>query len=86
MVLIENGTILILPLDTSICGVDLVCANHIIFPHMTSGDNTSRLALEKQAVCRVLRHGQQKKVIVHHFVITDGCEAELLNDTSLDNQ
>jgi SNF2 family DNA or RNA helicase len=75
----EKGTLLVLPLDGSTGGIDLVCANHIIFPHLIPGDYSFRQSIEKQAVCRVLRHGQQKQVFVHTVIISDGCEEDLLN-------
>lgn len=76
----EKGDILILPLDGSICGVDLVCANHIVFPHLMVSDVSSKQILHKQAICRTLRHGQSRRVYVHTFVVNDSLEEELLFD------
>ena len=75
----EKGTLLLLPLDGTIGGIDLVCANHIIFPHITHTDTSMQRTIEQRAVCRVLRHGQTKQVFVHTFVISDGSEEDVLS-------
>lgn len=63
----ETGSVLLLPLDSSVSGVDLVSANHVVFPHELVGDAAHVSELEKRAVSRCLRYGQSRQVNVHTF-------------------
>lgn len=66
--------VLLLSLETSSSGLNLVEANHVIFAHaLTHSSAQTKRALAEQAVARVQRLGQTRPVHVHWF-ITRGTE------------
>lgn len=69
--------VLLLSLETSSSGLNLVEANHVIFAHALTHDNVQvKRALAEQAVARVQRLGQTRPVHVHWF-LTRGTEEAL---------
>lgn len=65
--------VLIMSLESSTSGLNLVAANHVIFPHAFV--NVPPSAVE-QAIARVHRLGQTKQVYVHTF-IAEGPERDI---------
>ena len=64
----------------SAAGANLACANHVFFAHpLTATTEQERRATETQAVGRVRRYGQSKKVFVWRFFIEDSIEEKLMN-------
>jgi DNA repair protein RAD5 len=67
-----EADVLLLSLETSTAGLNLVHANHVIFAHaLVSGGATWQKKLVDQAVGRVNRLGQDKQVEVHWFITED---------------
>lgn len=61
-----EADVLLLSLDTSTSGLNLVQANHVIFAHALVPNGTdSKEDMERQAVARVHRLGQTRPVTVH---------------------
>lgn len=73
-----DDSVLLLSLADSVSGMNLVCANHCILVHPMFAENRSRaLAYERQAVGRVHRQGQERKVHVYRFVTKNTIEEDL---------
>lgn len=49
-------------------GLDLVCANHLIFVHALLGEEYMIKAMEDQSIARIHRNGQQRKVNIYWFI------------------
>ena len=71
-----DADVLILSLESSNSGLNLIDANHVIFAHaiVSPPEDTTQLRMT-QAIGRVHRLGQTKQVYVHHF-ITKGTREE----------
>lgn len=75
-----QADVLLLSLETSASGLNLVDANHVIFAHALVNKNPAEhTRLMQQAVGRVLRVGQDKPVHVHWFITEDTDEHRLFN-------
>lgn len=75
-----QADVLLLSLETSASGLNLVDANHVIFAHALVNKNPAEhTRLMQQAVGRVLRVGQDKQVHVHWFITEDTDEHRLFN-------
>ena len=64
----QEGQILLLACDQSCSGLDLSCASRVFFAHALYGSSLEVQALYAQAISRVLRYGQERKVEFHHFL------------------
>ena len=68
--------VLVLSMEESSSGMNLVCANHVIFVHPFFGEHA--ISREKQAIGRVRRQGQQKKCFLYRFYTEDTIEQKLV--------
>lgn len=77
----DNATdwVLMCSLQKKAAGMNLTCANHVIFVHpFFSLTREHSAAWEAQAIGRVQRFGQKKQVYVHRFVTSCTVENELV--------
>lgn len=73
----EHG-VLLLSLEQSPTGMNLVQCHHVFLIHPMHAQTKERaVAFELQAIGRVRRQGQEKKVIVHRFVTENTVEEEM---------
>ena len=73
-----DADVLIMSLESSTSGLNLIEANHVIFAHALVGvDPTVRNARISQSIARVYRLGQTKPVTVHWFITKDTDEEAL---------
>eukprot|EP00746_Dinoflagellata_sp_MGD_P127724 gnl/MRDRNA2_/MRDRNA2_62227_c0_seq1.p1 gnl/MRDRNA2_/MRDRNA2_62227_c0~~gnl/MRDRNA2_/MRDRNA2_62227_c0_seq1.p1 ORF type:complete len:1902 (+),score=464.19 gnl/MRDRNA2_/MRDRNA2_62227_c0_seq1:92-5797(+) len=73
----ENG-VLLLSLEQSPTGMNLVQCHHVFLIHPMHAQTKERaVAFELQAIGRVRRQGQEKKVVVHRFVTQNTVEEEI---------
>jgi len=77
----DNLNILMLSLENSSSGLDLVESNHLIFVHALVGEEYIVKAQEEQAIARVHRTGQTKKVHVHWMVTRGTIEEQMYLQT-----
>ena len=68
--------VLVLALERSSAGLNLVCASRVVFLHTMIGSIEEATTVESQAVARVARAGQTTRVHAHHFVYR-GLEEEV---------
>lgn len=75
----ENDTkILLLSLENSPSGMNLVCSSDIFFVHPMYADSKMKaISYEMQALGRVQRRGQKNNVFVYRFVTVGTIEEEL---------
>lgn len=74
----EKSSILLLSLEQSPSGMNLVCARNIFLVHpMHARNREEAINFERQAIGRVVRQGQKKKVRVYRFVTHDTIEEEI---------
>lgn len=73
-------SVLLLALEQSNAGLDLSCANHVIFSHCIVASSQRSRELRRQAIARVHRMGQKSKVTVYDFVAEDSIEIRLFNE------
>merc|ERR1719162_2706838 len=70
--------VLLLSLEDSASGTNMSHANHVVLVHpMVAASAEEQRAYEAQAVGRVRRWGQQRKVQVWRFVVEGTIEADL---------
>jgi SNF2 family DNA or RNA helicase len=75
-----DADVLLMSLETSTSGLNLIEANHVLFAHaLVGGSPTTQAARVSQAVARVHRMGQTKPVTVHWFITRDTDEEALYN-------
>jgi SNF2 family DNA or RNA helicase len=61
--------VLLLSMDISTTGLNLTDANHVIFAHaLVGGSPSTQTHSIKQAVARVYRIGQMRRVFIHWFI------------------
>lgn len=77
----ESGppSVLLLSIDSSNSGLNLVRGSTVVFLHTMVGGRSSRMDKVKQAVGRVDRIGQNKKVTVHMFIVAGSTEEDMFN-------
>jgi SNF2 family DNA or RNA helicase len=78
----ENSRLRILLLDLagdSASGANLVVANHLVFVHPLVAESQWKFSQQElQAIGRVVRYGQQKKVYIHRFIVEDSIDSQIL--------
>ena len=70
----DEPCVLLLSLDNSSCGLNLVKADTVVFLHTMVGPQVLRSAKRRQAIARVDRIGQASEVEVHSFIMKDSTE------------
>jgi len=89
----DDSKILLLSLEKSPSGMNLVCCHHLLLVHpMQAESKSAALGFERQAIGRVRRRGQSNVVNVYRFFVRDTIEeqlthshhAELLADDTAD--
>jgi len=78
----EGGPrMLLLSLEESASGTNLTAANHVLIVHpMEAHSQEEAVAFEMQAVGRVRRPGQQKKIHIWRFVTLDTIEQQITEE------
>ena len=66
-----RGGVLLLCLEDCIAGLHLPHARHVIFAHALEGDAETVRRLERQAIARCARPGQEGEVHVYSFAVAD---------------
>jgi len=70
--------VLLLSLEDSASGTNMTHASHVLLVHpMVAGSAEEQRAYEAQAIGRVRRWGQRRRVQVYRFVVQDTVEADL---------
>lgn len=74
----KDSSILLLSLEQSPSGMNLVCARNVLLVHpMYAKNREEAINFEKQAIGRCVRQGQKRKVNIYRFVTKDTVEAEI---------
>jgi len=77
----SSPKILLLSLEESASGTNLTAANHVIIVHpMEAATREEAVAFELQAVGRVRRPGQQRKIHIWRFVTVDTIEQQITEE------
>lgn len=75
----QENQILLLSLERSPAGMNLVCCHHLILVHpMLAESRDAALSFERQAIGRVRRQGQKENVHVYRFYVRDTMEEEMV--------
>jgi len=78
---IGSPRLLLLSLEESASGTNLTAANHVILVHpMDAATKDEAVAFEMQAVGRVRRPGQQRKIFVWRFVTVGTVEQQITEE------
>jgi len=78
---VGSPRLLLLSLEESASGTNLTAANHVIIVHpMEASTKDEAVAFEMQAVGRVRRPGQQKKIFIWRFVTMNTIEQKITED------
>jgi len=73
-----ESSVLLLSLEQSPSGMNLVCARNLLLVHPMSAKNKQEaINFERQAIGRVVRQGQKRKVRIYRFVTKDTVEEEI---------
>jgi len=74
----EPKSVLLLSLENSPSGMNLICANHCLLVHPMFSDSVDEaVAWERQAIGRICRQGQEKPCHIYRFATKNTIEAEL---------
>merc|ERR1711862_845354 len=74
----RESSILLLSLQQSPSGMNLVCARNLLLVHpMSAKDRNEAINFERQAIGRVVRQGQNEKVRVYRFVTKGTIEEDI---------
>jgi len=77
----QENQILLLSLERSPTGMNLVCCHHLILVHpMVAENRETALSFERQAIGRVRRQGQTEKVNVYRLFVRETMEEELVRE------
>jgi len=77
----RENQILLLSLERSPTGMNLVCCHHLILVHpMVAENRETALSFERQAIGRVRRQGQNEKVNVYRLFVRETMEEELVRE------
>jgi len=77
----DSPNLLLLSLQESASGTNLTAANHVIIVHpMEAATREEAVAFEMQAVGRVRRPGQQRKIHIWRFVTVDTIEQRITEE------
>jgi hypothetical protein len=77
----DSPRMLLLSLEESASGTNLTAANHVLIVHpMEAATRDEAVAFEMQAVGRVRRPGQQRKIHIWRFVTVDTVEQEITEE------
>merc|ERR1711862_659447 len=77
----DSPRLLLLSLDESASGTNLTAANHVIIVHrMDAATSEEAVAFEMQAVGRVRRPGQLRKIHVWRFVTVGTIEQRITEE------
>lgn len=77
----EGPRMLLLSLEESASGTNLTAANHVLIVHpMEAESKEEAVAFEMQAVGRVRRPGQAKKIFIWRFVTFDTVEQQITEE------
>jgi len=78
---VDSPRMLLLSLEESASGTNLTAANHVLIVHpMEAATRDEAVAFEMQAVGRVRRPGQQRKIHIWRFVTMDTVEQEITEE------
>eukprot|EP00398_MALV-I-01_sp_L67-1_P000403 gene403-709_t len=78
----QEDQVLVLSMEESATGMNLVCANHCILVHPMCGDHKYATDCEKQAIGRVRRQGQTKTCYLYRFFTEGTIEEDLMKKHS----
>jgi SNF2 family DNA or RNA helicase/site-specific DNA-cytosine methylase len=67
--------VLLIMSNETVSGLNLTCANHMVFVHPLFLAPKEILAQETQFIGRAVRYGQEKKVMIYRFVARDTIES-----------
>lgn len=81
----KTGNVSVLMGSVDNTGLDLVNANHLIFVHALFGEEYVVKALEDQAIARIHRNGQTRKVHVYWFISRSTIEEDIYLHTRCSN-
>ena len=77
-----GGGVLLLCMEECFAGLHLPHARAVVFAHALVGDAATVERLERQAIARCVRHGQEgEEVAVYSFVVAEGAEEGLWRET-----
>ncbi|CAJ1428516.1 unnamed protein product [Effrenium voratum] len=77
----EGPRMLLLSLEESASGTNLTAANHVLMVHPMEAENKEEaVAFEMQAMGRVRRPGQMKKIFIWRFVTFDTIEQQITEE------
>lgn len=78
---VDSPKMLLLSLEESASGTNLTAANHVLIVHpMEASTKEEAVAFEMQAVGRVRRPGQQRKIHIWRFVTMETIEQEITEE------
>jgi SNF2 family DNA or RNA helicase len=72
----RDNQIMMLSLEKAASGTNLICATDIILVDVVDGPKKKSVEIERQAIHRAIRQGQDKPVTLHRFIMTDSIEYE----------
>lgn len=76
----KENEILLLSLERSPSGMNLVCCHHLLLVHpMAAESRDAALSFERQAIGRVRRQGQKHDVHVYRFYVRETMEEEMVH-------
>lgn len=76
----ESTKLIFLSSQNSASGINLMCANKIIFIEPVYGSETYKTDIENQAIGRADRIGQNRPIDVYRFIIKDTIEEQILRE------